>query len=244
MSAQALYIRYGEEKIAFTRVARHTSHASTQIKVHPDGRVVVHAPENASDNAVALATRKRARWIHEQLRTFREQSVSTLPRRYISGESHLYLGRRYVLKVIVDTKSPPAVKLLRGTLQVSLRQKDPQQIRALLESWYKERAKEVFARRLETLLPQTLWVKKVPDMRVHTMKTQWGSCSPKGRLTLNPLLVKAPRECIDYVLLHELCHIAEHNHSPNFYRRLRRVMPDWEKIKLKLDNEADQIFAI
>ncbi len=63
------------------------------------------------------------------------------------------------------------------------------------------------------------------------MQTQWGSCSPNGRITLNPLLVKAPRECIDYVILHELCHIAEHNHSERFYRLLSQVMPKWEKTK-------------
>ena len=70
------------------------------------------------------------------------------------------------------------------------------------------------------------------------MKTQWGSCSPGGRLTLNPYLVKAPRECIDYVILHELCHIAEHNHSDKFYRLMKRVMPKWEAVKDRLDKNA------
>lgn len=83
----------------------------------------------------------------------------------------------------------------------------------------------------EALLPQTLWVKEAPEMRAQTMKTQWGSCTPHSRLTMNSQLVKAPRECIDYVLLHELCHIAEHNHSQRLYRRLARVLPNWETSK-------------
>ncbi|MEJ2632642.1 MAG: M48 family metallopeptidase [Acidihalobacter sp.] len=65
-------------------------------------------------------------------------------------------------------------------------------------------------------------------MRLLAMKTQWGSCSPRGTLTMNPHLVKAPRECIDYVLLHELCHLAEHNHSDRFYRLMGQVMPRWD----------------
>ncbi len=73
------------------------------------------------------------------------------------------------------------------------------------------------------------------------MKVQWGSCSPAGRITLNPHLVKAPRECIDYVLLHELCHLRHHNHSPQFYRSLDRHMPRWRAIKERLDGMAEQV---
>ena len=81
-----------------------------------------------------------------------------------------------------------------------------------------------------------------PPLHTLSMQTQWGSCSPNGRITLNPHLVKAPRECIDYVILHELCHIAEHNHSERFYRLMNQVMPKWERTKQRLDCMASQIF--
>lgn len=81
-------------------------------------------------------------------------------------------------------------------------------------------------------------------MRLQIMKVQWGSCSPAGRLTLNPDLVKAPRECIDYVLLHELCHLKEHNHSRNFYRLLERHLPRWRRNKERLDELADIVLNI
>jgi len=80
-----------------------------------------------------------------------------------------------------------------------------------------------------------------PAMRLQTMKVQWGSCSPAGRLTLNPHLVKAPRECIDYVLLHELCHLKEHNHSRKFYMLLERHLPQWRRKKERLDELADMV---
>lgn len=113
----------------------------------------------------------------------------------------------------------------------------------MLDEWYKARAKETFDKRLTAMLEQALWISECPSIRVLTMKTQWGSCSPKGLITLNPHLVKAPRECIDYVILHELCHIAEHNHSERFYRLMGQVIPNWEKTKEKLDGMAFEILS-
>lgn len=237
---------YGDEQISFERAPRTKTTGKVLIKVHPDCRVVALAPSDASDAEVLLAVKKRGRWIYQQLREFRKQHEYITPRRYISGESHYYLGKQYVLKVIEDPSSPQGVKLLRGKLEVRLKNKGSaqeanQRVNHLLSEWYKIRAKDVFSRRMDALLEQTLWVKDRPPIRVHTMQTQWGSCSPQGRITLNPHLVKAPRECIDYVILHELCHIAEHNHSERFYRLINQVMPQWEKIKERLDGMATLI---
>ena len=76
-------------------------------------------------------------------------------------------------------------------------------------------------------------------MRLQAMRVQWGSCSPTGRITLHPGLVRAPRECIDYVVLHELCHLASHDHSPRFYRLLDRHLPGWKAVKQRLDGMAE-----
>jgi len=124
-----------------------------------------------------------------------------------------------------------------------VRERNVERIKSLLEGWYKEKAKEVFKSRLDAIMTQAIWIEKAPEFRIFTMKTQWGSCSPNGRITLNPLLVKTPRECIDYVILHELCHLVEHNHSERFYRLLSQVMPKWETTKAKLDGMAQKVFA-
>lgn len=234
---------YGDEWINFDREPRPHATSRVLIKVHPDCRVVVSAPEEADDQAVLTAVKKRGRWIYRQLRNFRKQLEYITPRKYISGESHYYLGKQYLLKVIEEPAGLQRVKMLRGKLEVSLRQKSPEKVRQLLIDWYKTRAKDVFAKRLEAMLEQALWVNAPPQLRILTMQTQWGSCSPNGRLTLNPNLVKAPRECIDYVILHELCHLAEHNHSERFYRLMGQVMPDWEKIKKRLDGMAGMIMT-
>ncbi len=237
-----LCINYGDQQINFVRSLRKSNANRVLIKVHPDCRVAVQAPSSASDRDVVGAVKKRARWILTQLKHFKEQMAYMTPRQYVSGEGHYYLGKQYQLKVQVETTGKQQVKLFRGVIVVTVRSKSPKKVRELLLAWYKERAKETFQKRLPEMLPKTLWVSETPPIRIRTMQTQWGSCSPNGCLTLNPHLVKASRDCIDYVILHELCHIAEHNHSERFYRLMNQVMPDWKAVKERLDRDASTIF--
>ncbi len=243
LSKTKLSFNYADEQISFERLPRTEGSSKILIKVLPDCRVQIWGPETVSDEQVIAAAKQRARWIYQQLREFRSRLEHVRPRQYISGESHYYLGKQYVLKVIENPAEMPSVKLLRGKIEVTVREKSAEKISALLADWYKARAKDVFTRRLDALQDQALWVGKKPPLRVLTMQTQWGSCSPAGRLTLNPHLVKAPRDCIDYVILHELCHLAEHNHSERFYRLMGQVMPQWEKVKGRLDGMANVLFS-
>lgn len=173
---------------------------------------------------------------------FSSQHDYVLPREYVSGETQFYLGRRYVLKVLNQPDEISSVKLLRGKLQVTLRNEKAnrsKQVKALVDQWYLNHAKSVFHERIQNVLSKATWVKGIPSFRVMKMKKQWGSCSNKGNLMLNPHLVKASKECIDYVVLHELCHISEHNHSDKFWRLLTQVMPNWKEVKAKLDDMAE-----
>lgn len=241
MSSATASIRYGDAELTYRVGPPRPEGKKLLIKVLPEGEVLVHPPAGCSERQIAEAVRQRARWIWRQLSAARENNAHVLPRRYVSGESHFYLGRRYLLKIAEEPGAAAAVKLLRGRLNVQVRDRSPQKVRAALENWYRIRAREVFERRLDAVLPQTLWLASRPKLRLLTMRTQWGSCSPGGSLTLNPHLVKAPRECIDYVLVHELCHLAEHNHSDRFYRLLTQVMPDWQPIKQRLDRLAAEL---
>ncbi len=221
------------------------------IKVHPDQRVVATAPIDATDEMVYDAIMKRARWIWQSLQDFAKQQDHVLPKRYVSGETQFYLGRRYVLKVITNAETNDVinsrVKLSRGKLNVALSESDSTSdlearaklVKSLIDEWYKTKAKLVFIERLEAVLPKAAWVTGTPAFRLLAMKKQWGSCSAKDNLILNPHLIKAPKECIDYVILHELCHIAEHNHSEHFWRLLTQVMPNWKEVKARLDGMAE-----
>ena len=261
---------YGEDLIAYDIVRKSTGSTGTArkvlIKVHPDGRVVATAPEDATEALIKEAVSKRARWIWQHLQDFVKQSTDVLPRHYISGETQFYLGRRYVLKVHRVEQAEgdesaeqqgQSVKLSRGKLNVTLAQSDggsdsnskqdsdraistqAETVKALVDNWYQHKAIAIFNERLAALLPKASWVTGTPSFRVLAMSKQWGSCSAKGTLMLNPHLVKAPKECIDYVILHELCHIAEHNHSEQFWRLLTQVMPNWKAVKAKLDGMAE-----
>ncbi|EHU1558958.1 M48 family metallopeptidase [Acinetobacter baumannii] len=238
-----LSIVYGDEVIDFVVLESSSRSQKILIKVYADCRVVVSTPLNTDDKTIIEAVKQRSRWIYKQLREFREQSKFITPRQYKSGESHFYLGKQYQLKVIQDDTKPNGVKLLRGRLEVNTLDTDIESIKSHLNEWYRSRAKVIFEVRLRQILEKALWVEAKPDIRLMTMRTQWGNCSPSGLLTLNPHLVKAPAICIDYVILHELCHLVEHNHSERFYQLLSQVMPDWEIVKVRLDNMAARLFS-
>jgi predicted metal-dependent hydrolase len=106
----------------------------------------------------------------------------------------------------------------------------------LLQDWYLQHAKILFAARLSYWISESrpLAVPEIPTLIVRKMARRWGSCTKRGTITLNVDLIKVPRTFIDYVIVHELCHLRVHSHSPAFYRLLTRAMPDWRQRKERL----------
>lgn len=240
-----LYIVYGDQRIPYAiRVQPERKARRVAIHVEPDGRVIVDVPPDTIMPQIKAAVAARARWIHTHVSEARTRLAHVLPRDYVSGESLLYLGRRYRLKVSIDDVDVVSVRLKGGYIEVRIAAWNGPAIKAALLDWYLERARVVFHSRMEQMITGLRWVRKVPSIRLKTMKVQWGSCSPSGRMTLNPLLVRAPWECIDYVLLHELCHLREHNHSKRFFRLLNAHMPGWRETKEKLDRLAEVVLNV
>jgi predicted metal-dependent hydrolase len=208
-----------------------------EIAVAPDATVVVAAPVTASLEAITEKVRKRASWVRRQQQFFLQFVPRTPPRHYVPGETHLYLGRQYRLKVIAS--EAPGLKLWRGFIFVqSEKPKQFDVTRDLMNSWYGERAHVKFAERLEANLvrfpnPEKLRPK---GLIVRQLRQRWGSMSPKHRMLLNQRLIQAPLDSIDYVITHELCHIAEPHHGPAFFRLLNRVLPDWQRRKQRLEH--------
>ncbi|MCL4182550.1 MAG: M48 family metallopeptidase [Burkholderiaceae bacterium] len=234
-------VRYGDVRIAYrvTRDARRERRV--RIHVEPNGSVTVCAPPGASDTDIAHAVQRRAAWIwqHMQPRLAKRQAM---PRDWVSGESCRYLGRRYVLKVLVASAQCECVRLAGGQLRVTTQRREPDRVRSLVQAWYRQRAAEWLKARVAALAGSLPWVRVAPVVSFRRMRTRWGSCSPAGRLTLNPLLILASREEVDYVIIHELCHLRHHDHSPAFYRLLGRYVPRWREIKQGLDASADELF--
>ena len=238
MTSQSII--YGGDRIDFqVCVVPDRPKRKVAIHVHPDGSVQVDTPEGVANGQVRDAVRKRARWVLKHITEAKRQREHVLPRQYTSGESHFYLGRRHVLKVFVDPDVTAGVKLVRGRLEILCPKNNPGMVKDLLRAWYRKRSMEFIQRRLENHVGRTSWLSTPPPWKLAPMQKQWGSCSPKGALSLNNHLVKAPRECVDYVLLHELCHLKERNHSERFYQLLERQMPGWRSVKAKLDGMAE-----
>ena len=234
MSMMRRSINYGNQIIEFAVVRR--ARKTLEIAVEPDASVVVAAPLSATLEAIDQKVRKRAAWVRRKQRYFSQFLPRTVRRRYVPGETHLYLGRQYRLRVRKGEES--RVKLTRGFLLVqSQRPGCSETTRRLLMDWYSIHAERKFEERL------ALCLARFPDpteflpskLVIREMKKRWGSMSPSGRLQLSARLIQAPTDGIDYVITHELCHIAEPYHGAEFFDLLGRVMPDWEKRKMRLE---------
>ena len=236
-AGRRLAVQYGDERLEFEVVPSPSRVSSVRISIDSLTGIQVLAPMDASDAAIRAAVRRRARWICRH----REPAGDGATRkRAISGEELLYLGRRYLLKVADGADE--SVKLKGGRLIVLTRRRDPDAVRAAVDGWYRQRAKAYFSRRIEALFSSTLDARaSPPEFSIRAMRRQWGSCSPAGKILLNPLLIRAPRSCVDYVVAHELCHLRHHDHGPGFYRLLETRMPDWQERKSLLELVAVQI---
>lgn len=238
-----LILPYGDHRIhCEVRRSKQRLTRSIAIHVEPDGRVLVDAPLQAANPDIRMAVAHRLAWIHRRMQEVKTRRMGLSTREYVSGETVIYLGRRYRLKV-VSSQGADQVRLRGGYLEAAVSHRSPQSVRDELDRWFKARAKEFLPRRLAVISARLKWVKEIPPLSIRRMSRQWGSCSPQGRISLNVDLVRVPRECIDYVLVHELTHLREHNHGPAFYRVLDRHLPDWKRTKVRLDALADLALA-
>lgn len=221
---------------------RFTKRKTLSIAVLPDLSILVTAPYGTEASLIEEKLKKREGWIKAQLDFFAKPRSFFTEKKYISGESHLYLGKQYRLKLHkLDGASPKLIKA--GTyLHVYSDDLSQEVISQTLESWYRGQAEKYFSRILldsfKKFCRHYVSLKSVefPRLFVRKMKTRWGSLSLKANLTLNLELIKAPPECIEYVIFHELCHLVHHNHSKEFFLLLNRILPNAAKLKDKLEN--------
>jgi predicted metal-dependent hydrolase len=224
-------IKFGSRTVVFN--LEYKKRRSLSIKVHPDFRVEVIAPFEAKEAKVFQQIKRKAPWILKQIDYFNTYKPSTPSRRFINGETHLYLGRQYRLKIVLDKEV--AVKVYRGKLWMYAPHTNPEALRSHLDQWYKQKALIIFNELLTQILPKFRRYKiKITAFSIRTIK-RWGSCTPSGKINLNPELVKAPKGSIEYVIVHELCHLIHHNHTNAFRNLLFRMLPDWYKWKERLE---------
>jgi predicted metal-dependent hydrolase len=233
LSTVSCQLVYGSHTVDYSLL--YCERKSMEIAVHPDCSVVVKAPTDSEILLIKKKISKRARWILQKQSYFRQFTPKTPARCYVHGETHLYLGKHYRLKIAQGDEN--SVKLSRGFFHVTLRDEpNPERAKKLLSKWYLTKASLQFNASLDRCWPRfACFAFPKPVLSIKLMQKRWGSLSDKGTVTLNTNLVKAPKECIDYVVTHELCHLKCDDHSPEFYKLLDALIPGWEKVKHKLE---------
>jgi predicted metal-dependent hydrolase len=233
MIERLYHVQYGDTTIEYTLA--YAPRKTLAISVAPDLSVSVIAPAETELEAIEAKVRRRAPWIVRQQRELEQYLPKTPPRQYVNGETHRYLGRQYRLKSIQS--QPDCVKLTRGWLYVYTDDThNTVRVKELVEGWYRKQAERVFAERLEAMLPRFAHLGVIrPTLVIKHLEARWGSCTGSGTITLNLRLMQVAKQYIDYVVVHELCHLVEHNHSRQFYLLLDRMMPDWEQRRQTLN---------
>jgi len=234
-AAMQLSFRDGGSEVNFTLVYR--DRRSIGIRVEPPGVITVFAPRGTPPDFVAAQVRLKAVWLRRQLRLMAEAAPWCAEKQCVDGEMFWLLGETYPLRVITDERyAEPEVRPVGGYLAVLTPAADRELIHAVLRRWYQAEAGVVLKGRVERyrrFLPVAPVAVKVKEQR-----RQWGSCSADKILRFNWRLVMAPLPVVDYVVVHELCHLMERNHGKAFWAWVEAIMPDWREQRKWLRNNG------
>jgi predicted metal-dependent hydrolase len=204
------------------------------ISILPDSSVIVRVPYLTSIKTINRIVKQKTGWIIKHRDSYKEKVQSKNIKMYVNGEIHLFRGNESVLKI--EKSSKAYVRFYESTIELGLdKTDDTRAIKWLLYQGYKNEALIVFPDMLSNVVKkyeaQTF---KPTGLVIRTMKRRWGSCSHKGIVTLSTELIKLPDIYIEYVILHELCHLKHHNHGSGYYNLLSELFPEWKSIRKEL----------
>jgi len=197
------------------------------LEVHPDGQVIARTPKSYKLSLVEQKIKQTADWILRKLAHFQNQENKKPEYKYIEGEQHLYLGEHCVLNFVLGKRFKAHFE--DNILQLHVPSFEPDIIKKYLYKWYHKQALIEFDKVLNECF--AIFTRKghtLPPFRIRFMRTRWGSLSPTNVMTLNAHLIRLPKACIEYVIMHELCHLEYRNHGPRFYKLLETQLPDWK----------------
>ena len=233
MSTEAKQITVGGLRVDVVRKSIKNLHVGVYP---PNGRVRVAAPIGVNDDAVRLAVVTRMGWIRRQKARFGEQSRQS-ERAYVTGESHYFFGQRYRLNLIDGARAGRVQLRNSRTLDLYVRSDSDQMVRKrVFLGWYRRELRDRIAPLMENRA-EAFGI-PVPEWGIKRMKTKWGSCNIEAqRIWLNLELAKKPLQCLEYVVIHELTHFLERNHSDRFIELMDQMMPQWRVVRDELNAE-------
>ena len=205
---------FGTRNIDFS--LQYSNRKTLAIEVEPSEVVNVIAPTGVSEEDIIKRVKTRAAWIVQKQYEVRNINVNRINREAVSGESYLYLGRNYTLQVNVSTRTNEiAVRLFRGKFIVKTYTKEEDKIKSALEEWYRDKALIKIKERIKYYSPY--FDKQPRSIKVKEQKKRWASCTSKDELLFNWRCVMAPSNIIDYIIVHEMCHMYYKDHSKEFW---------------------------
>jgi predicted metal-dependent hydrolase len=232
-------IQDGPGSIAYT-IHYSSQRKTIAIEISPDRTVRVLAPQRVTKKYIQELVGKKAAWIRKKIGAFEQVGEFTTPRKYVTGETFLYLGEPYRL-VIHNSTDRPSVRIINDQLDVALpvflpTDEYPHAVRAALIEWYRDHA----LAKIEGFVVKYAGILcvPVPLFKVKLLKRRLGSCSATNNLNFNLNLITAPEPLIEYVVAHELCHFRHKNHSARFWAHVGTVMPDYKERRRDLRKEG------
>lgn len=206
------------------------------LSVHPpDGKVKISAPKKMGDDAIRLFAISNLSWIKKQKSKFINQERQT-EREYVSGESHYFLGQRYLLNVVYTNKRRQGVEIRnKKYIDLYVRENCPIYLRErVMTEWYRKELKKLIPSLIEKWEP--IMGVQVNEFGVKIMKTRWGTCNPTAkRIWINLELAKKNPICLEYIIIHEMVHLLERHHNDRFKAYMDKFMPNWRSIKAELN---------
>ncbi len=226
MTSRAQTLTTPEGRLSFTVVHRPRVTRRLHLELADDGSLRVVVPRDWPDFYTRRLLHKNLPFVRRFLRRARERQLP--PLRYQDGEVHLFGGEEHVLRVTQATGKAVVVALEGDALVVRLPDTSGERVRRALRAWYLAQARESFAERLSLMQARAPWARdRQLNLHLRRMKRTWGTCRSNGDIRLNTHLVKAPVDCLDYVITHELCHLEEMNHGARFYALQESLWPSW-----------------
>lgn len=211
-----------------------------QIKVAYPDKVTISVPNSMPKYQAIDFVNNRADWIFEKVGEFQKRAISVPKRNFKTGDIWLYLGKEYTLYVLkTEGLKKPEVYIEGDKLIVKLDSEEPKQVEAALEKWYRVQAQKVILERVSHY--QRYFSQKPRSVNVKTQKKRWGSCTGRDDLLFNWKCVMANIEALDYIVVHEMCHMVEKNHSKAYWQLVEKIYPSYKKEKLWLKENSIRI---
>lgn len=202
--------------------------------VTPELKIILKCPKDVTPEKINNFLQKKWFWLEKQLSFFKKYQRKTYQKEFVSGESFLYLGRQYKLQVKQSSRNLVSFTKGKILLETTKSTFNSNHNKKIINEWFNEKAEQIFEERFSEMLRRFNY-KNNPVLRIREMKKRWGSFLNKDKIFLNPKLIHTPKECIDYVIVHELCHLKYKNHNSNFWKLLEEKYPKWENVKDRLE---------